>query len=147
MTGQDDGPDPGARIHRAAHDPEFPTKRERALEAIRSAVGACAAHHGFVAKPQSWVRDGRFGRAAVLVFPNRFGFEAEIRLSFIALEDEPGDISSRARDLTLAAFGGPEAVIYLDVLEKPECLASVTEALGSHALPWLIAQLDRSPQD
>lgn len=142
MSVQDDSPDPGVRIHLAAHDPEFPAKRDAALALLRDAVGTVALRHGFVAKPHSWVREGPAGRVAVAVFPSRYGFEAEIRLSFLAADGEALGIWAEESYLTLGAFGGPAALIYLDILEQPESLATTLPVLEARALPWLLRHLD-----
>jgi len=142
MAIQDDSPDHGVRIHLAAHDPEFPAKRDGALATLREAVNTVLIAHGFVAKPQSWVREGALGRAAAQIFPSRFGFEAEIRLSFLPSSGEPEGIWAEEGYLTLAAFDGPGAIVYLDVLERPDCLPMVIDALERRALPWLIAQVE-----
>jgi hypothetical protein len=142
MSVQDDSPDPGVRIHLAAHDPEFPAKRDAALALLRKAVGAAMVQHGFAAKPQSWMREGPLGRASVAIFPSRYGFEAEVRLSFLAASGEPEGIWAEEGYLTLDAFGGTAAVIYLDLLEQPEALAMTIEALELRAMPWLIGHLD-----
>lgn len=144
MSVQDDSPDPGVRIHLAAHDPEFPAKRDEALGLMRDAVGAVMLRHGFDAKPQSWVREGPAGRVAVAVFPSRYGFEAEIRLSFLAADSDPQGIWAEHGHLTLEAFGAPAALIYLDVLEQPDALASTLRVLEARALPWLIRHLEAS---
>ncbi|MBL4918759.1 hypothetical protein [Szabonella alba] len=138
MTQQDEAPDPGARIHRAAHDPEFPARREAALAAIRAGVAQVALAQGFAERPQSWSLDGPAGRVSVHVFPNRFGFEAEIRLGFLPADgsDPSGPFAAQGH-LTLDAFGGPVALIYLDVLDDPACLEAALQVLADHALPWL----------
>jgi hypothetical protein len=144
MSVQDDSPDPGVRIHLAAHDPEFPAKRDAALALLRDAVRAVMARHGFTEKPQSWVREGPQGRAAIAVFPSRYGFEAEIRLSFLATDGEAQGVWAEEGHLTLDAFGAPAALIYLDVLDQPEVLAATLQVLEVRALPWLIGHLDAS---
>ena len=142
MTDQDEAPDPGARIHRAAHDPEFPARREAALAAIRSGVARVALEHGFAERPQSFSLEDPAGRVSVRVFPSPYGFEAEIRLGFLPADgsDPAGPFAAQGH-LTLADFGGPHALIYLDVLDDPTCLPAALDLLDREALPWLVAYM------
>lgn len=140
-------PDPGARIHRAAHDPHFPEKREKAIDAIHQALGAAAAAHGFTAKPRSWLKTGPLGQVSFYMQRSRFGFEASIWLVFHPANLPSGGIWAEEDEVPLAWFypeaeaGDAGALIYLDVLEQPEKLARAMAILTQRALPWLTAHL------
>jgi len=140
-------PDPGARIHKAAHDPDFPEKRERAIDTIYDAMDALAADHGFTAKPRSWIKTGPLGQVSFYLQRSRFGFDASIHLVFHPATLPSNGVWAEEEDVPLAWFypeseaEGAQTLIYLDVLEQPEKLRRAMMVLSETALPWLVRHL------
>lgn len=140
-------PDAGVRIHRAAHDPHFPEKRERAIETICEGMDVAAAANGFTAKPRSWVKTGPLGQVSFYLQRSRFGFEASIHLVFHPANLPSTGIWAEEEDIPLAWFypmdeaADAQVLIYLDVLEQPEKLQRAMAVLSETALPWLARHL------
>ena len=141
-------PDPSVRIHKAAHDPHFPEKREKAIVAINDALTAVAAKHGFTAKPQSWIKAGPLGQVSFYLQRSRFGFDTGIHLVFHPTDLPSKGVWAEEEDIPLAWFypeaeaEAAQALIYLDVLEQPEKLRRAMVVLSETALPWLVRHLD-----
>jgi hypothetical protein len=140
-------PDPAFRAHRAAHDPHFPEKRERAIDAIELALGEVAASFGFTAKPRSWVKISELGQVSLYLQRSRYGFEACVYLCFHPANLPAKGIWAEEEDLPLAWFypeaeaDAARALIYLDVLEQPQMLERAIQILSEQALPWLSLHL------
>jgi hypothetical protein len=136
-------PDPGVRIHRAAHDPAFPAKREAAIAALTAGIDSAALAVGFEAKPQSWAKTGPLGTVSLHIQRSRYGFDCEVNLGFTpAVGDAKGPWEEEGR-IPLGWFYGkePAPMIYLDIIETPETLQTALRALQTVALPWLVAHL------
>lgn len=137
--------DPGVRIHRAAHDPDFPAKRDQAYQTLRGAISTVAEAQGFTAKAQSWMKQGPLGVATLHIQRSRYGFECYINLGFQPNEDAPHGIWENEDHIPLGRFYPPEAdatvepgtLIYLDIFENPAALDKPMEILSTKALPWL----------
>ena len=136
-------PDPGVRIHRAAHDPAFPAKREAAIAALTAGIDGVAFAEGFEAKPQSWAKTGPLGTVSLHIQRSRYGFDCEVNLGFApAVGVAAGPWEEEGR-IPLGWFYGeePAPLIYLDIIETPETLQTALTALRTAALPWLVAHL------
>jgi hypothetical protein len=136
-------PDPGVRIHRAAHDPGFPAKREAAIAALTAAVNEVALAQGFAAKSQSWAKTGPLGTVSLHIQRSRYGFDCEVNLGFHAADGAALGPWEEEGHIPLSQFFGEAAapLIYLDVLEDPAVLPAAMAALETAALPWLLAHL------
>lgn len=148
--------DTGVRMHIAAHDPEFPAKREAAVAAITAAIDAVAQAHGFTKKPRSWAKSGDLGTVSIHLQRSRYGFDCHIDLGFQPLAGGLSTSGPWALDdyVALARFYPPHpsesgaaapteqgAITYLDVHEHPDGLAIPMTVLSEQALPWLTAHL------
>jgi len=143
-------PDPGVRIHKAAHDPHFPEKREKAIDTIYDAMDAVATEHGFAAKPRSWIKTGPLGQVSFYLQRSRFGFDASIHLVFHPSNLPSNGVWAEEEDIPLAWFypedeaETAQTLIYLDVLEQPEKLRRAMVILSETALPWLVRHLNEN---
>jgi hypothetical protein len=136
-------PDPGVRIHLAAHDPAFPAKREAAIAALTAGIDSAALAEGFEAKPQSWAKTGPLGTVSLHIQRSRYGFDCEVNLCFApVVGDAVGPWEEEGR-IPLGWFYGdqPAPLIYLDIVDNPATLQNALQALQIVALPWLIAHL------
>lgn len=150
-------PDNGVRMHIAAHDPEFPAKREAAVTTITAAIDAVAQAHGFTKKPKSWAKSGALGTVSIHLQRSRYGFDCHINLGFQPLDDladgpsghspwDQDDFVSLARfypphQTDAATAQEPGTIAYLDVQDDPGSLDGPMAVLSEHALPWLVAHL------
>lgn len=142
--------DHGARIHRAAHDPEFPKKREAAIEAITAAIDAMAEKHGFTRKAKSWAKDGPAGRVSIQLQRSRYGWECHVNLSLDRKDGQREGVCAHDDFVGLGEFYAPGegqapepgVIYYLDVHEDPAALDLPMQVLDQRALPWLLGQLD-----
>ncbi len=145
----DDAPDPHARIHIAAHDPDFPRKREAAVTAILVAIDAVAGAAGYTRTGTTWARQSPRGRTAVNLQRSQYGFEAYINLRFLPADgiDLDGTLWAQDDDIRIARFypaddsRGPDAgvIYYLDIHDNPASLDEPMRILRTRALPWLDA--------
>ncbi|MGL4311674.1 MAG: DUF4304 domain-containing protein [Paracoccaceae bacterium] len=148
-------PDQGARIHRAAHDPEFAQKREAAINAITAAIDAVAEKHGFTRKAKSWAKDGPAGRVSIQLQRSRYGWECHVNLSLDRTDEQRDGIWAHDDFVGLGEFYTPGegqgteqgAIYYLDVHEDPAALDLPIQVLDQRALPWLQGQLDGQPPE
>jgi len=140
-------PDNGVRMHLAAHDPDFPDKREQAFGTITNAIDTVAQAHGFTKKPMSWAKTGPLGTVSIHLQRSRYGFDCTINLGFQPLDD--AGLGPWAHDdfVSLGRFypasQGPDAgtIAYLDVFEVVDTLDQPMAALSQTALPWLTQHL------
>lgn len=143
MSDHDD--DLAARQHSAAHDPAFPQRREAAYGQIVAALDAALSPVGYALKGSTWSRSSGFGKSAVHLQRNRYGWEAQILLRFVTPEGDPPDHPDwdGEEDVTLVRFGGggedPGRLAFLGVLDNPAHLARTVDILLTEALPWLEA--------
>lgn len=137
------------RIHIAAHDPEFPAKREAAVKSITSAIDAVALAHGFTKKPKSWAKSGALGTVSIHIQRNHYGFDCDINLGFQPtdkvlqgpwMQDDVVPLG-RFCPPNLDGLEGDGTVFYLDVFEDLNALSPYMAVLTSQALPWLLAHL------
>lgn len=143
------GPDTGVRMHIAAHDPDFPAKRDAAVATIVAAIDAVALAHGFTKKPKSWAKTGALGTVSIHLQRNRYGFDCTINLGFQPRSGLPhgpwaqdGLVSlDRFCRQNLGDLNSPKPLIYLDVLENADTLCQPMAVLSNQALPWLLAHL------
>lgn len=141
--------DNGVRMHIAAHDPEFPAKREAAVKSILSAIDEVALAHGFTKKAKSWAKAGTLGTVSIHLQRSLYGFDCHINLGFQPLDGEGcgpwalDDFVQLGRFVPPAAMAGSAdgTLTYLDVYEDAGCLAELMQVLNDQALPWLDAQL------
>jgi hypothetical protein len=145
-----EAPDPDARIHIAAHDPDFPRKREVAVDAICAAIEAVAGPAGYNRIGTTWTRQTDIGKTAVHLQRSRYGFDATVILRFLPKSDRDlrGSIWNDETDIPLARFfppadadpsSRPSVIYYLDVYDDPASLAQPMRLLEDRALPWLDA--------
>lgn len=142
--------DNGVRMHIAAHDPEFPAKREAAVESILSAIDKVAQAHGFTKKAMSWAKSGTLGTISIHLQRSLYGFDCHINLGFQPLAGECLGPWAMDDFVQLDRFFPPVALAdrsegaltYLDVHEDEGCLAQTMDVLDGRALPWLEAQLN-----
>lgn len=153
--------DTGVRMHIAAHDPDFPAKREAAVLRITAALDAVAAAHGFTKKPKSWAKSGPLGTVSLHLQRSRFGFDCMIELGFQPSDAAPQNSAQNADQSApsgpwahedfiplgrfyppaLASLDSTGTLIYLDVLNEADALHQPMAVLSDHALPWLLAHL------
>lgn len=149
------------RMHIAAHDPQFPAKRDAAVAAILAAIDFVAQEHGLTKKPKSWAKNGPLGTVSIHLQRSRYGFDCTINLGF-----QPIDPLSRGEMQQDAIPTGPWAetgfiplgcfypqglagldragtLVYLDVLHDDETLRQPMSVLSNVALPWLLAHLTK----
>jgi hypothetical protein len=144
MTLPDDQPDPGARIHRAAHDPDFPEKREKAVQTILTAINAVATAQGFTAKKASWAQSGPLGTVSLHLQRSSYGFDCTVNLVWQPLDEMSKGRWADTDVIPLTDFETADAsgtILYLDVWEDPKTLEAAMDLLAIQALPWLIRQL------
>ncbi|WP_155947159.1 DUF4304 domain-containing protein [Pseudorhodobacter ferrugineus] len=141
--------DTGVRMHIAAHDPEFPNKREAAVKTILAAIDTVAQTHGFTKKAKSWAKTGNLGIVSIHLQRSRYGFESYVNLGFQPLDEAPHGPWAQDDFVRLARFYPPSApqsgeagtLTYLDVFDDPSALDQPMEILSERALPWLVAHL------
>jgi hypothetical protein len=148
-------PDPDARIHIAAHDPDFPRKREAAVLAICAAIDRVAAPSGYACRGTTWSRASVRGTTAVNLQRSRYGFEAYLNLRFLPADgiDLAATPWAQDDDIRIASFylpdenvaAEPGVIFYLDVHEDPASLDQVMRILATRALPWLDAHHEGLP--
>lgn len=156
-----DSIDNGVRMHIAAQDPEFPTKREAAITTIIKAIDVVAQTHGFTKKPQSWAKTGDLGTVSIHLQRSRYGFDCHINLGFQPLAEGRfgpweqddfvplgGFFPSDATGSDIGPDTGPDigvddtgTLTYLDVYEDADSLEIPMQVLSDQALPWLLAHL------
>jgi hypothetical protein len=147
------------RIHFAAHDPQFPAKRDAAVAIILTAINAAAQAHGFTKKPKSWAKSGPLGMVSIHLQRNRYGFDCTINLGFQPIAQAVQDETPQGETpqspwaendfiplgwfypSELAGLGSAGTVAYLDVLEDSGALQQPISVLSDVALPWLLAHL------
>ena len=139
------------RQHRAANDPAFPERREEAHALIVAALVGVLAPDGYALKGTTWSRSSPRGRSAVHLQRDRYGWDARIVLRFVTPEGEVPDHPDwpGGEDITLAHFfeqaaSDPGRLAFLDVLEDPGALDTVTEILREQVLPWFRALHDEA---
>ena len=144
MSDHDD--DLAARQHHAAHDPTFPARREEAFGQIVAALDRALVPLGYALKGSTWSRSSGQGKSAVHLQRNRYGWDVQIVLRFVTPEGEVPDHPDwpGGEDVTLAEFfedmaGDPGRLAFIDVLERPECLAVAVDTLREQVLPWFEA--------
>lgn len=143
------GPDNAVRMHIAASDPDFPTKREAAVNAILAAMDRVAEQHGFTKKTKSWAKVGPLGLVSLHLQRSRFGFEAYVNLGFQPLSEDLQGPWAQDPFVRLGRFypaipdtaNDQDALIYLDVQGDSACLDPAMTILSDRALPWLLAHL------
>lgn len=141
--------DNGVRMHIAAHDPEFPAKREAAVNTILAAIDAVAQAHGFTKKAKSWAKSGDLGTVSIHLQRSRYGFDCHINLGFQPKSEESHGPWSQDDFVPLGRFfpadttttGEPGTLAYLDVIEDDTILSHHIQVLNDQALPWLLAHL------
>lgn len=141
--------DNGVRMHLAASDPEFPAKREAAVESIIAAIDTIAAAHGFSKKAKSWAKTGPLGLVSIHLQRSHYGFEAYINLGFQPVSEQPLGLWAHDETVRLDRFYPDSAdapppdgaLIYLDVYDEPDSLSPAMTILDDRALPWLVAHL------
>jgi hypothetical protein len=141
--------DNGVRMHIAAHDPEFPAKREAAVDIIVAGIDAVAQAQGFDKKAKSWAKSGDLGTVSIHLQRSRFGFDCQVNLGFQPLDGKPSGLWAQDDFVPLERFllqgvaaSEPLALLtYLDVYEDPTILAKSMRILSEDALPWLLAHL------
>jgi len=142
-------PDNGVRMHIAAHDPEFPTKRDRAFETISAAIDAVALAHDFTKKPMSWAKTGDLGTVSIHLQRSRYGFDCHINLGFQPLDESADGPWAQDDFVPLGRFYPPNpasvdepgTIAYLDVHTDAGSLDQPMTILNAQALPWLVAHL------
>ncbi|MFN3578293.1 MAG: hypothetical protein ACK4TJ_15095 [Tabrizicola sp.] len=141
-----DDPDLSARQHLAANDPAFPARREEAWGRIVAALDGVLAPAGFVLNRTTWSRVTAAGKSAVHLQRDRYGWDVRIVLRFVTPNGEVPDHPDwpGGEDVTLAEFfedmaGDPGRLAFIDVLERPECLAVAVDTLREQVLPWFEA--------
>jgi hypothetical protein len=142
--------DNGVRMHIAAHDPEFPAKREAAVKSILSAIDEVVLAHGFTKKAMSWAKSGTLGTVSIHLQRSLYGFDCHINLGFQPLDGESFGPWALDDFVQLDRFFPPAAQVgsadgtltYLDIHEDAGCLAELMQVLNDQALPWLEAQLN-----
>ena len=134
------------RQHKAANDPAFPAQREEAWGRIVAALDRVLGPEGYALSGTTWSRPSPQGRSAVHLQRNRYGWDVQIILRFVTPEggvpdhpDWPG-----GEDVTLAEFferaeRDPGTLAFVDVLDRPECLAVAVMILREQVLPWFDA--------
>jgi hypothetical protein len=139
-----DDEDLAARKHQAANDPAFPARRDEAYRVIVEALDGALVPLGYALKGTTWSKISPRGKSAVHLQRNRYGWEVQIVLRFLTpeggLPDHPD--WDDAEDMTLERFGGgggedPGRLAFLDVLDRPACLARTVDILVDEALLWL----------
>ncbi len=140
-------PDNGVRMHLAAHDPEFPGKREQAFATVNAAIDKVAQAHGFTKKPMSWAKTGPLGTVSIHLQRSRYGFDCTINLGFQPLDDTALGPWAQDDFIPLGRFyparqnADTETIAYLDVHETVESLDQPMAVLSQKALPWLTQHL------
>ncbi len=142
--------DNGVRMHIASSDPAFPAKREAAVTLILGAIDTVASTHGLTKKARSWAKTGACGTISVHLQRSRYGFECYINLGFQPVSGESRGPWAQDDVVRLGRFmptdiqsnDEPGALIYLDILEDTEALATPLSVLDQRALPWLLAHLE-----
>lgn len=146
--------DPDVRRHHAAHDPEFPAKRERAVQILRDAVGRVAEAQGFITKPASWSKAGPLGLVSLHLQRSAYGFDCTINLGWQPHDAVAQGIWAQQDHVPLGHFypdsGGTHdtpagTIIYLDVIEDENALSEAMQVLSERALPWLLRHLIETP--
>jgi hypothetical protein len=141
----DTTPDPNARIHIAAHDPDFPAKREAAVTAICAAIDLVAVPAGYTRTGTTWARQSLRGKTAVHLQRSRYGFDATVILRFLPADgvDLDGTVWAADDDIALSRFypaaPDPAVIFYLDVHDDVTSLEFPMRILRDRALPWLDA--------
>jgi len=144
---QPTAPDNGVRMHLAAHDPEFPAKREQAFGTIAEAIDAVAQAHEFTKKPMSWAKTGPLGTVSIHLQRSHYGFDCTINLGFQPLDDTAlgpwvqDDFVPLARFYPASQDPDVGKIAYLDVFEAVDSLDQPMAALSQAALPWLTQHL------
>jgi hypothetical protein len=144
--------DNGVRMHIAAHDPEFPKKRDAAVGTITAAIDVVAQAHGFTKKAKSWAKTGTLGTVSIHLQRSLYGFESYINLGFQPLDGAANGPWAQDDFVHLGMFYAPctatagsaaelGTLTYLDVAEDPDSLIQPIEILDKLALPWLLAHL------
>lgn len=145
----DHTPDPGVRVHMAAHDPAFPQKREAALAMICARIDALATDFAHIRTGTTWARQSARGKTALHLQRSRYGFDATLTLRFLPAPDIDltGTLWDADDDITLDQFdtARPGTICYIDVHDDPATLDRILQILQSRALPWLDAHHDGLP--
>jgi hypothetical protein len=133
--------DLAARKYQAANDPAFPQRREEAYRAVVQALDAALGPLGYALKGSTWSKSSPRGRSAVHLQRSRYGWDVQIVLRFMTPEGE-APAAWDEDEMTMGRFGGgggedPGRLAFLDVLERPACLARTVDILVKEALPWL----------
>ncbi len=138
-----DDPDLSARKHLAANDPAFPARREEAWVRIVSALDGVLEPAGYTLAKTTWSRVTAAGKSAVHLQRNRYGWDVQIVLRFVTPSGEVPDHPDwpGGEDVTLAEFferaeNDPGTLAFVDVLDRPECLAAAVTVLREQVLPW-----------
>ncbi len=138
-----DDPDLSARKHLAANDPAFPARREEAWVRIVSALDGLLEPVGYTLAKTTWSRVTAAGKSAVHLQRNRYGWDVQIVLRFVTPSGEVPDHPDwpGGEDVTLAEFferaeNDPGTLAFVDVLDRPECLAASVTVLREQVLPW-----------
>jgi hypothetical protein len=141
--------DLAARKHTAAHDPEFPARREAAHAAILAALAEALDPLGYTLKGTTFSRTSPRGKSAVHLQRSRYGWDATIVLRFVTPEGGPPDHPDwpADNDLTLWDFADelprdPGTLAFVDVHDDPATLARALDLLTNRALPWVEALHD-----
>lgn len=138
-----DDPDLSARKHLAANDPAFPARREEAWGRIVAALDEVLEPEGYALSGTTWSRVTAQGKSAVHLQRNRYGWDVQILLRFVTPSGEVPDHPDwpGGEDVTLAEFfenadRDPGTLAFVDVLDRPQCLAAAVTILREQALPW-----------
>ena len=138
-----DDPDLSARKHLAGSDPAFPARREEAWGRIVGALDAVLVPADYTLAKTTWSRVTAAGKSAVHLQRNRYGWDVQIVLRFVTPSGEVPDHPDwpGGEDVTLAEFferaeNDPGTLAFVDVLDRPECLAVAVTVLREQVLPW-----------
>ena len=141
-----DDPDLSARKHLAGSDPAFPARREEAWGRIVAALDGVLVPAGYTLAKTTWSRVTATGKSAVHLQRDRYGWDVRIVLRFVTPSGEVPDHPDwpGGEDVLLAEFferaeQDPGTLAFVDVLDRPECLALAVEILREQVLPWFEA--------
>lgn len=141
-----DDPDLSARKHLAGSDPAFPARREEAWGQIVAALDGVLVPAGYTLAKTTWSRVTATGKSAVHLQRDRYGWDVRIVLRFVTPSGEVPDHPDwpGGEDVLLAEFferaeQDPGTLAFVDVLDRPECLALAVEILREQVLPWFEA--------
>jgi hypothetical protein len=139
-----DDEDLAARKHVASNDPAFPARREEAYRKIVEELDRALQPFGYAQKGSTWSKVSARGKSALHLQRSRYGWDVQIVLRFVTTEGEVPDHPSwpGGDEVTLAEFfdhadRDPGTLAFLDVLERPACLAMALEIITEQAMPWL----------